>query len=70
MELTPSWVAANCAVTKKFPNILQNPKAHYRVYMSPPLVPILSQINPAHTTLSDLSKTNFNIIHPSMSWSF
>jgi hypothetical protein len=66
--MSPSSEAVNHAATQEFPNIFWNLKIHCRVHKSPPLVPILSHINPVHTAPSCLSKINFNIIQPSRSW--
>jgi hypothetical protein len=64
MELRPSWEAANCAATQDLPSVLWNLKVQYRPHKSPPLVPILSQIDPIPTIPSYLSKIHFNIVHP------
>jgi hypothetical protein len=60
--MNPSWGASSRSATQEFPNILWNPKLHYRVRNSPELVPTHSQISPVHNTPPYLSKMNFNII--------
>jgi hypothetical protein len=52
VELSPSWEALTRSPTQELRNILWNPKVHYRSHVIPPLVPILSQINPVRTTPS------------------
>jgi hypothetical protein len=66
-ELSP-WEITSYAANQEF-HILWNPNVHYSGHKSPPMVPILNQINLVHATPSYFSKIRFSIIlsPPSMS---
>ena len=60
-----SHLQAVCSLLSQYIlSILLNPKFHYLIHKSPPLVPSLSQINSVHSVPSQLFKVHFNIILP------
>jgi hypothetical protein len=49
---------------KNFPIFYTTPNVHYRVRKSPPLAPVLSQMNPVHRTQFCFSEMQSNVILP------
>jgi hypothetical protein len=52
------------SAAEEYSNIILNPKFYYSVRKSPPLIRVLSQINPVHTTPSLFPKIDFNVTFP------
>ena len=44
--------------------LLRNPEVHYRSYISPPLIPILSKVHPVPSITTHLLHIHFNINLP------
>jgi hypothetical protein len=59
------WEANSHSASQEILRLLWNPKNHYRVHKSPPLVRILSHMHSVHTFPSYFSNIRFNITFPS-----
>jgi hypothetical protein len=64
MEQSPSREANSHSASPEIPPFLWNPKVHYRVHNSPPLIPILSQMKPVHNFPSYFPNIQSNVIFP------
>jgi hypothetical protein len=51
-------------LVKKYPAVLRTPKVHHHVHKSPPLDPILRQLNPVRPIDPYLTKVHLNVILP------
>jgi len=63
LEHSLSWEVNWFSASQEISSVVRNPKVHYRINKSPPLVPILSQINPVHAL--HFLKIHPNVILPS-----
>jgi hypothetical protein len=72
MKQGPSCKAKSHSASQDISRPLRNPKAHYSVHKTRPLVPILSQMYPIHTFPTYFPKIRCNIIlqptHRSSAW--
>ena len=63
MEHSSFPEANSFLVSQEIPLILWNPKVHYRIHKSPPLVPILNQSNAVPASPCQFLKFHFNIVY-------
>ena len=64
-EQSPSREVNRFSASQEISRILWTPKLHYGIHKCPPPVPVLSQLDPVHTSTSHFLKIHFNNILPS-----
>jgi len=64
MEQSPSSEASSNSASQEIPRPIWNPKVHYCVYNGPPLVPLVSQMNPVHNFPPYFPQIHSDIILP------
>jgi hypothetical protein len=62
MGLSTTRDPTSSVTSRQFPSTSLNPKVYYRIRKLTPLVSILIQTNPVHTTPSYLYKSHLNVI--------
>jgi hypothetical protein len=58
----PSWETNSLSDIQEILLLLRNPQVHCRVYRTPPLEPIQSQMNPVHIIIICFFEAYFNVI--------
>ena len=61
-EKSPSWETNRFSASQEIPRILWKLKVYYYIYKCLPPLPILSQLDPVHTTTSHFLKIQHNMI--------
>jgi hypothetical protein len=63
MQQSP-WEANSHSASQEISRLLWNPKVHYHVHKSSPLVTLPIQMHPVHTFPPHFPKIHFNVIFP------
>jgi hypothetical protein len=68
MELSTTQEAISCVAPWEVLSILWNPKVQQCFHKSPPLIPVLGQTNPVHTTPSYIPRSILGFLTVFFHW--